>query len=149
MNTKVIAVTTIVILLMAALTMGCVEKAAPISNSEFKNIAADALDDIAYQLEDIAAASDSGDFVTAKIELAAFDISLQQYITEFEELRVAENTRPCKKAVISIFEETQVLGGYFNDYLENPSIDAYTRYTTQAIKVLTQQEIAFMLANSL
>jgi hypothetical protein len=149
MNTKVIAVTAIAVILMGALIMGCVEKAAPISTSEFRNITADALDDIGYQLEDVAAAEARGDYATAKTELAAFDISLKQYITEFEKMAVAENAIPCKKAVIRVFKETQILGECLDDYLETPSIDTYTRYTAQARKVLTQTEIATMLAKNI
>lgn len=148
MNKNVIAIA-IVAILAAAIMVGCVEKGTPILNSEFKNIAADALDNIAYQLEDIETAKDNGDFVTAKMELAAFDTSVKQYIMEFEEMKVVENTQPCKKAIICLFEETRVLGVYFDEYLENPTVDEYVRYNVQAINVTIQSEIAAMLSKNL
>lgn len=149
MNTKVIALTVIVAILTAAIMVGCIERGTPISNSDFKNISADALDDLAYQLVNIKVAADSGEFVTAKMELAAFDTSLEQYIEDFEEMRVAENTLPCKKALISGFEETRIVGIYFGAYLENPTVDEYVRYNMQAINATNQMDIAAMLAKSL
>ena len=150
MSKKAIVILAIVAILATAMLVGCIEKdTLPISNSEFKNITADACDDIAYQLEDIEAAKDNGDFATAKIELAAFDMSVRQYITEFEEMGVTENAVPCKKAIIIAFEESRLLGVYFEGYLENPSVDEYARYNAQAINVTNQMEIAAMLARDI
>jgi hypothetical protein len=133
------------------MTMGCVDKEVQLqtNNSAFRAIAADALHDIAYQLEDIEAAQDDGDFVMAKMELAAFDASLIEYISIFEEMEVAENTLPCKKALICVFKESQLLGDCLGAYLEDPTVDKYVRYNMQAINVTNQLEIADMLKENL
>jgi hypothetical protein len=150
-NEKVIAIAAIVVILAAGMSMGCVDKEVQLqtSNAEFRNIAADAGDDIASQLGDIITAQDKGDFVTAKMRLATLDGSLVEYISIFEEMKVAENTLPCKKALISAFEETRILGVYLGAYLENPISDEYRRYNMQAINATEQIEIAAMLAERL
>jgi hypothetical protein len=149
MDKKVTAITVIVAILATAILVGCVEKGTPISNSDFKNISADACDNIGYQLGAIWDATDKGDVVIAKTELAAFDTSVKQYIEEFEEMEVAENTIPCKKALIATFEESQILGVYLNAFLENPTVVEYVRCTVQAINVTNQLEITAMLAKSI
>jgi hypothetical protein len=148
-NEKLIAISAIVAILVAVMIVGCVEKEVPISTVEFKSITADALHDIAYQLEDIETAQKDGNFVTAKIRLATLDASLVEYILLFEEMAVAENTLPCKKAVILVFKETQILGVYINAYLESLTIEDYLRYGAQSQRVADQVEIGVMLSKSL
>jgi hypothetical protein len=156
------SITVIVAIFAAAILVGCLEKdvaapitnikkdvAVPITNSEFQNISADALHNIAYQFKDIERAKDEGDFVTAKTHLTFFDESVNQYITEYEEMTVLQNTLPCKKAVINVFEECKLVGVYYNTYLENPSVTAFVRYNLQARNVTNQMEIVDMLAESL
>jgi hypothetical protein len=148
---SIIAISVIVAILAAGMVMGCIEKEVtiPISNEEFKNITADALYDVAQQLEDIEAAQDKGDSVTAKTILATLDASLVEYISIFEEMEVAENTLPCKKALILTFEETRILGVYASAYLESLTIEDYLRYGVQSEKVATQAEIGLMLSKNL
>jgi outer membrane murein-binding lipoprotein Lpp len=150
-NEKAIAITVIAVILAVGMLTGCVDKEVqlPIDNTAFRNIAGDACDDIAYQLEAIVTAKQAGDFVTAKMGLATLDASLKRYITEFEEMEVAENTLPCKKALILSFEETQILCVYVSAYLESLTIEEYLRYGAQSKRVMDQMEIAAMLAERL
>lgn len=150
-NEKLIAIAAIVVLFVVGMSMGCVDKEVQlqINNTAFRNIAADTLDDIAYQLVDIKIAGDSGEFTRAKLELAEVDALLNRYITEFEEMNVAENTLPFKKALISTFEETRLLCVCYDAYIDNPTVDELVCYNMQAINVTNQMEIAAMLGETL
>jgi hypothetical protein len=64
-------------------------------------------------------------------------------------MEVAENTLPCKKALILTFEETRILGVYASAYLESLTIEDYLRYGVQSEKVATQAEIGLMLSKNL
>jgi len=143
-----IVITALIFLLIAVMT-GCVEKQAPISNTEFRNIAGNAASNITQQYIAIVEANNRGDFVTTKTELATFDVSLTQYIREIKDMEVAENTVPCKKALISAFEACQVVGIYFDAHLENPTVDTYTQLGAQIDNMLNQMEISSMLAKTL
>lgn len=149
MEKEAIAVTIIVVFFVAFFMIGCIEKdvpvVAPTDNTVFTNVLASTIGDIAHQVENIEVAKDNGDFVTAKNGLAAFDISIERYVTKFEEMNVAENTIPCKTAVKRFLEELQTLSICIDAYLENPTVDMWAQYGMQWENVMNQMEIAKML----